>query len=482
MRAIHWFRRDLRLSDNSALAQALAENSEVIPVFILDPRLTEAKGQSEARLAFMYAALASLDQNLQQHGSRLIVRRGDPVHELRKLLQESQSQALYFNRDYTPFANKRDTAVTTELGSAGFTVKAFKDLVIFEQRELLTGANQPYTIYTPYKRRWLERLHGEPQPALELDYNNLKSEIVQHLHSLTIPSVPEKFADAWFQPVSEVAAQQHLKDWIGRLYDNSQKPGIGGYAKNRDLPGLDATSHLSPFLKFGLLSPRQCYRGASNARERAPQAATMEGCDAWIGELVWRDFYNQILWNFPYVAVEPFQKKFAKLSWSEEVAHFEAWCDGRTGYPIVDAGMRQLKQMHWMHNRVRMIVASFLTKDLLINWETGERYFWKMLVDGDQASNNGGWQWAASTGTDAQPFFRIFNPASQGQKFDPDGTYVKRYVPELANVPAKYIHEPHTMPLALQKQIGCIIGQDYPAPIVEHKAQREKALALYKVS
>ena len=481
MRAIHWFRRDLRLSDNAALSAALEANDEVLAVFVLDPRLTQAKNQSPARLAFLYAALANLDATLQAHGANLIIRQGEPLVELTKLLTESKAQGLYFNRDYTPYARKRDDEVVKELKAVSYTVELVKDLVLFEQTELLTGADAPYTVYTPYKRRWLERIQADPPLASTPDFSRLRVEDAAKIKSLPLPPAPVGFENAWWQPASETEAQHRLKNWLGRLQDSPQPPGIGTYAKNRNLPGLDATSHLSPFLRFGLLSPRQCYRGASNARERAPGGTAMEGCETWLGEIIWRDFYYQILWNFPHVAVEPFQKKFARLEWSIDKAHFAAWCDGRTGYPIVDAGMRQLKTQHWMHNRLRMIVASFLTKDLLINWQSGERYFWQMLVDGDQAANNGGWQWAASTGTDAQPYFRIFNPVSQGQKFDPDGTYIKKYVPELANVPPKYLHAPWTMPLALQQHVGCIIGQDYPAPIIDHAAQRTKALALYKV-
>jgi len=480
LRAIHWFRRDLRLNDNAALSEALAVNDEVLAVFVLDPHLVEAKNQSPARLAFMYAALVNLDIALQSHGARLIIRRGEPLAELTKLMAESESSSLYFNRDYTPYARKRDGEVASELRGAGYKVESVKDLVVFEQTELLTGADTPYTVYTPYKRRWLERIQAAPPIASTPDFSHLQVKGGAEIISLPMPQPPAGFENAWWQPASEAAAQHRLKNWLGRLQDFPQPPGIGTYAKHRNLPGLDATSHLSPFLRFGLLSPRQCYRGATNARERAPGSTAMEGCESWLGEIIWRDFYYQILWNFPHVAVEPFQKKFARLEWSIDKVHFAAWCEGQTGYPIVDAGMRQLKTQHWMHNRLRMIVASFLTKDLLINWQTGERYFWQMLVDGDQASNNGGWQWAASTGTDAQPYFRIFNPVSQGQKFDPDGTYIKKYVPELANVPPKYLHAPWTMPLALQQHVGCTIGQDYPAPIVEHAAQRAKALALYK--
>jgi deoxyribodipyrimidine photo-lyase len=486
-RAIHWFRRDLRLSDNAALTLALEEADEVIGLFILDPKLLDKPGVSQARVAFLYSSLAALAKKLEQRGGRLVIRRGMVVPELRRALKESGTSTLYFNRDYTTYARRRDEEVERELSEAGFNVKTAKDLVLFEQDELLTTTGNFYTVYTPYKRKWLERIGQQPprQREPKFEHLRLQSEEAKNLQSLPLPEVPEKIegiSESWFLPAGEEEGKRRLKEWAGVL-ENGKEPGarIEEYAANRDFPGANKTSRLSPFLRFGLISPSQCYRSAINARERTNRKEGREGADTWIGELIWRDFYYQILWNFPYVAKRAFNERYNELSWSENREHLTAWQEGRTGYPIVDAGMRQLNQSAWMHNRVRMITASFLTKDLLLNWQFGEIYFWQRLVDGDQPSNNGGWQWSASTGTDAQPYFRIFNPVSQSEKFDPTGTYIRRYIPELAHVPDKYIHAPWTMPASEQSKAGCIIGKDYPAPVVKHDEARLKALEMYKV-
>ncbi|HEX2914180.1 MAG TPA: deoxyribodipyrimidine photo-lyase [Chloroflexia bacterium] len=487
-KVIHWFRRDLRLLDNTALTNATDKGQEVICLFILDPGLIEAPEVCKARLAFMYSALAELARKLEDRGGRLIIRRGEPLSELRKILKESGAKALYFNRDYTSYARHRDSQVEETLTQEGWEVNSYKDLVIFEKEELLTGNGAPYTVYTPYKKRWLSQVAELIPAKMEPRWTSLKIEdaTVNGLESLPLPQVSPEFEKAFFMPAGEDEGRKRLAAFAGALAHHKQKDGashppIEEYATRRDFPAENGTSKLSAFLRFGTISPRQCYRAAINARERAEKVAQKDGCDSWIGELIWRDFYYQIMWNFPYVAKQSFQARYSQLKWSDNQEHFKAWQAGRTGYPIVDAAMRQLNNMHWMHNRLRMITASFLTKDLLLDWRLGERYFWQKLVDGDQPSNNGGWQWSASTGTDAQPYFRIFNPVSQSQKFDPTGAFIRKWVPELAKVPDKYIHEPHTMPRALQEHLGVVIGRDYPAPIVDHKTAREKALLAYKI-
>lgn len=484
---IHWFRRDLRLLDNTALAQASTDAEQVICLFILDPKLTDVPKVCEARLAFMYSSLTELATKLEKKGGRLIIRRGEPVSELRRALQETKAAALYFNRDYTSYARRRDTEVETQLTDEGFKVQSFKDLVVFEKDELLSGSNTPYTVYTPYKKRWLAAVSSLSPDRLEPKWASLalESTELRSLASLEVPAPLPGFEDAFFMPAGEDTGRKRLAAFAGALSgkadpDGEYEPPIESYAERRDLPAQEGTSRLSAFLRFGAISPRQCYRAALNARERAGRVAQRDGCDSWIGELIWRDFYYQIMWNFPQVARESFQARYAQLQWADNEEHFEAWCNGQTGFPIVDAGMRQMNKINWMHNRLRMITASFLTKDLLLDWRLGERYFWQKLVDGDQPSNNGGWQWSASTGTDAQPYFRIFNPTSQGQKFDPTGAFVRQWVPELAKVPDKYIHAPETMPRSLQEHLGVIIGRDYPAPIVDHKEAREAALKAYK--
>jgi deoxyribodipyrimidine photo-lyase len=271
----------------------------------------------------------------------------------------------------------------------------------------------------------------------------------------------------------EATAQQLLSTFTAQR--------INDYGDGRNLLAQTGTSMLSPYLRFGIISPQECARAAITAQRLAPPTAARSGAEVWLSELAWRDFYQQILYHFPHVANYAFRPMYDDLAWDNNPDYFAAWCQGMTGYPIVDAAMRQLSSTGWMHNRARMIVASFLTKDLLIDWRWGERYFMQQLIDGDTAANNGGWQWSAGTGTDAQPYFRIFNPISQGETFDPDGTYVKRYIPELANIPTKYIHAPWLMPPMLMHEVRCLIGHDYPAPIVDHATQRVKALAMYKL-
>jgi deoxyribodipyrimidine photo-lyase len=483
--AIHWFRRDLRLLDNTALSLATREMDEVIGLFVLDPQLLESKDTAPVRVAFLYTALRALAKSLEDKGGRLIVRRGDYATEISKLVRETGADAVYFNRDYTSYARRRDDEVTTALEKIGCTVVTAKDLVIIEKDELLTGNGNPYTVYTPFKRRWLAIIGENPPTKSDPRTESLKLSRAElkKLDSLPIPEPPGDFDDAFFQPATEDGGRKKLAHWAGQLSKTEHHPPIEEYAANRNFPALEqSTSRLSSHLRMGTISPAMCYRAAVNAREYASTTRQKDGCDAWIGELIWRDFYYQIMWNFPYVAKGAFQKKFDALKWetSRDKELLEAWCAGQTGYPIVDAAMRQMNNMHWMHNRLRMIVASFMTKDLLLNWQLGELYFKQKLVDYDQPSNNGGWQWAASTGTDAQPYFRIFNPASQSQKFDAKGDFIRHWLPELARVPDKYIHEPHLMPVSMQQHLGVIIGKNYPTPIVDHKIQRDKALAMYK--
>ncbi len=484
--AIHWFRRDLRLLDNTALTKATENADQVIGLFILDPDLTEGPAVNQARLAFLYSSLKNLAENLQKRGGRLLLRRGEPLAELGRVIQELKAEALYFNSDYTSYARRRDEEIETELKQIGCAVHPYKDLVVFEKAELLSGSNTPYTVFTPYKKRWLAQLREDHPVRLEPKWSSLKLEhpMAREVAGLEIPSPPAGFEEAFFMPGGEDGGRKRLAAFAGALGGNGDakkaQPPITEYAARRDFPGQPGTSQLSVFLRFGAVSPRQCYRAAVNARDQAERVAQKDGCDSWIGELIWRDFYYQILWNFPYVAHQAFQTKYKDLEWDDSPENFAAWCEGRTGFPIVDAGMRQLNTINWMHNRLRMITASFFTKDLLLNWRQGERYFRDKLVDYDPAANNGGWQWSASTGTDAQPYFRIFNPTSQSQRFDPTGAYIRQWIPELAKVPDKFIHAPQIMPRSLQEHLGVIIGKDYPAPIVDHQAAREKALRVYK--
>ncbi|MDW8451290.1 MAG: deoxyribodipyrimidine photo-lyase [Anaerolineae bacterium] len=495
MPIIHWFRRDLRIADNTALNAGVRDGGgAVVPVFVLDDKLLKGRDIAPVRVQFMLESLRALDEGLRQRGAQLVVLRGDPAAELVRLAQATGADAVYFNRDYTPAARRRDKRVTQALQSAGVRVESFKDLVIFEEDELLTTAGQPYTVFTPYKKAWLSRITpiapeiGDwklaPLPNLQSLISNLQS-LVPHLPSATDLG----FTNTQDGPKGgEPEAMRLLK----RFRDSG---ALKAYSTQRDFPGIEGTSRLSPHLRFGTISPRQCYAAAVSTlsyafpakRSFSPAAsdAKKEGADAWISELIWREFYMQILYHFPHANHANFNRAYDAVRWGSGDAaldeeRFAAWCEGRTGYPIVDAAMRQLNQTGWMHNRTRMIVASFLTKDLLLDWRLGESYFMRKLADGDPASNNGGWQWAASTGTDAQPYFRIFNPKLQSERFDPDGAYIKRWVPELARVPVEYIHEPAAMPPLVQAQAGCIIGRDYPAPIVDHAEQKEEILRRFR--
>ncbi len=489
MPIIHWFRRDLRLADNTALNAAIRDSSgAVIPTFVLDDALLKGRDVAPVRVQFMLDSLRALDDALRRLGSRLIVLRGDPAAELYRLAQMTGAEAVYFNRDYTPAARRRDRRVSEALRADGVRVESFKDLVIFEEDELLTASGQPYTVFTPYKKAWLSKLPTARSAPEALD---------ARLGGWAIPDFPSLLPsarDLGFT-VTQDGPRGGEPEAMRLLMQFKDSGALQVYSTRRDFPGIEGTSRLSPHLRFGTISPRQCYAVAVSAlsypfpaRHSFSPAASdekKEGADAWISELIWREFYMQILYHFPHVNHANFNRACDAVCWgSGEAAldevRFAAWCEGRTGYPIVDAAMRQLNQEAWMHNRTRMIVASFLTKDLLLDWRLGESYFMRKLADGDPAANNGGWQWAASTGTDAQPYFRIFNPKLQSTRFDPDGAYIKRWVPELAHVPVEYIHEPAAMPPLVQAQAGCIIGRDYPAPIVDHATQKEEILRRFK--
>lgn len=436
-----WLRRDLRLFDHPALCAA-AEEGAVIPVFILDPALLEGRWPSPNRVHFMLESVKALSVQLQELGSRLVIRRGRPAEVLARLQAESGAGRIHYQRDYGPYARRRDGAV----GGC-----AHPGQLIQEPESVLTGAGQPYSVFTPYRRRWEQLTRREV------------------LGAPTRLASPDRWPASDPLPPSEPLSQllEAGETSARRRLELFALGGVADYATRRDLPGCPGTSRLSQDLRWGLLSPLEV-------------AERCAASDTYISELCWRDFYYHILWHHPRVTRQAFRQALDQVAWEPAGEHLDAWKEGRTGYPIVDAAMRELKATGWMHNRARMIVASFLTKDLLIDWREGERHFMEYLVDGDLAANNGGWQWAASTGTDPQPYFRIFNPVLQGQKFDPDGEYVREWVSELARVPKKFVHEPHKMPPGLQEMVGCRIGQEYPAPIVDHAQARDLALRAYE--
>jgi deoxyribodipyrimidine photo-lyase len=389
------------------------------------------------------------------------LREGKPETELPRLLRETGADAIYFHRDYTPYARQRDERVVRPLNAIGARVEIFDDNYLATPEQILKDDGTPYTVYTRFRMRFEERYSTPARYSTRGHFNAPRG-----IASLDLPRLTPT-RNPLFARGGEREGKKLAREFMRRA------DGLSRYRDTRESMALDATSHLSPHLHFGTVSVRELYRAARKA-EAGKQGKT------WLDELVWREFYMQVLWHFPHAARGAFRREYDKIVWENDAEKFAAWCVGRTGYPVVDAAMRQLNATGWMHNRARMIVASFLTKDLLIDWRWGEKYFLQNLIDGDIASNNGGWQWSAGTGTDAQPFFRILNPILQGVKFDPRGEYVKRWVPELARVPEKYIHTPWQMPREIALAARVEIGKDYPAPIVDHAIQRENALRIYK--
>jgi deoxyribodipyrimidine photo-lyase len=462
-RALHWFRNDLRLRDNRALAQAAREADALLPVFVLDERILRSPRTGAPRVRFLLDCLARLARELAARGLPLLLRRGDPAVVIPQLLREARADLLSFNRDTTPYATRRDGAVAREVARLGVRVLAPKDRVIFESREVLTQAGEPFSVFTPFRRAWQRRLleHPEapgPPPRLPAAIPGLRGERLPPARAL---GFGEDGAD--LPTGGEAAARRRLERFL--------EAAVADYERDRDRPALDGTSRLSPYLRFGAISARECFHAAAEAS--AADARLARGAARWQEELIWREFYAAILEAHPRVAGKSYRRAYDCIRWSRDEARFAAWCEGRTGYPIVDAGMRQLAQTGWMHNRVRMLAASFLVKDLWIDWRRGERFFFQRLVDGDPASNNGGWQWSASTGTDAAPWFRIFNPVVQGRRFDPDGVYLRRFLPELRAVPDEWVHEPWRAPAP---------RAGYPPPIVRHEQQRRLALSRYRAA
>ncbi len=459
--AIWWIRRDLRLSDNQALAAALSHADVIIPVFILDPKLITSLQASQNREGFLYDGLRDLDSDLRRRGSTLIVRKGNPLEELNLLYQESGAVRIFAEANVSPYARQRDGLVSSVL-----PLTLTSGLTVHSPETLLKPNSTPYTVFTPFSRKWHSNAFpGKPIPAPE------KLASIPHLASLELPASPRSTYTSVLQ-AGEAEAQKRLDTFIDSHIDH--------YAETRDRVDLDGTSRLSPYVRFGMLSARQVAWAAREASARARDSANRQGAETWLNELIWREFYAYILYYYPQVVRSAFRPELRQIQWREDKTEFSAWAEGRTGYPMVDAAMRQLNTSGWMHNRARMITASFLVKDLLIDWRRGERYFMQHLLDGDPASNTGGWQWVAGTGTDAAPYFRIFNPVLQGKKFDPQGAYIRRWVTELSAVPDGYIHTPWAMPADVQSQTGCRIGKNYPAPIVDHATARQRTLEIYR--
>nr|WP_294936378.1 deoxyribodipyrimidine photo-lyase [uncultured Flavobacterium sp.] len=424
---VFWFRRDLRLDDNTALFHALNSDEEVMPIFIFDETILSQLESDDPRVTFIHKQLASINEELQKKGKSLAIFHGNPLDVFRKLISENEIKEVYTNHDYEPSARKRDKEINTLLKEKNIAFKTCKDQLVFEKNEVTKDDGKPYVVFTPYSRKWKENLSKIKLP-------NYKSEDL--IANFAVHSYPFlSLKDIGFE-ASEIKPMP---------YNISEKL-LSHYEETRNFPAIEGTSMLSVYLRFGTISIRKLVREAKEIKN-----------ETFLNELIWREFFMQILWHFPHTANRSFREKYDNIQWSNDEELFQKWCEGKTGYPFVDAGMRELNATGHMHNRVRMIVASFLCKHLLIDWRWGEAYFAHKLLDYEQSSNVGNWQWAAGSGVDAAPYFRIFNPTEQIKKFDKDLTYIKKWVPELETTA-------------------------YPKPIVEHKEAREKCLQVYKAA
>jgi len=486
--ALVWLRRDLRCHDHAALYHALKNARKVWCVFVFDTDILDALPRHDRRVAFIRESLVELDGALRVLASQagapepasvgLIVRHGPARRELPKVASQLGVQAVYAAHDDDPYALARDAQVRGALSDIGAALFTVKDHVVFERNEVLTGNDTPYGVFTPYKNAWLKKLEPfylKPYPV-EAHAAHLAAipGAVCPPDQARVPSLP----DLGFESMAELKVPTGATGGRALLDDFLQR--IDRYDETRNFPSVKGPSYLSTHLRFGTVSIREL---AALAWSRAQQGSS--GAQGWLSELIWRDFYHQVLFHHPHVIGHAYKREYDRIKWAhgkQADAHFAAWCEGRTGYPLVDAAQRQLNDTGYMHNRLRMVTASFLIKDLGLDWRRGEAYFAEKLLDFDLAANNGGWQWAASSGCDAQPYFRIFNPINQSEKFDPQGKFIRRYVPELASLPDKALHAPWlARPADLASVDDVVIGRDYPRPIVQHDEARAETLARYAV-
>jgi deoxyribodipyrimidine photo-lyase len=471
-RGIVWLRRDLRLDDHAALAAAAERCERVTCAFVLDPVLLRGDRMGAPIVQFFFDSLGDLREQLRALGSDLALLEGDFARELIALAQRTGARALFYNEDTDPAMRARDATVTQALESAGLAVTACSDLVYAAAHDVLQDKGKFYTVYTPYRRKWDALAAARPQPPIP-SLKRARTRLTPAAQIGTTCNVPRPedygyTSSAAFPRGGSVEAHALLRAFSA--------DAIGAYADARNIPAIDGTSRLSPHLRAGTIGIRTCVAAATAARDRS---RSVTGAQTWIGELTWRDFYHQLLVHVPRIATEPFVEAANAIAYRDDDAGWTAWTNGTTGYPIVDAAMVQLNTTGWMHNRLRMIVASFLTKHLLIDYHRGERYFETHLADADLAANNGGWQWSASTGTDAAPYFRVFNPTLQGKTYDPDGTFVRAMLPALAKLPARYVHEPWAIPPLIAAEGGFVLCRDYPEPIVDHALARTRAISAY---
>ena len=467
---IVWFRQDLRLTDHAALKAAVDRGVPIIPVYLLS---NEEEGEWNAGGAtrwWLHQSLQSLSSSLENLGSRLILREGPALAELELLLEQTGADVVYWSRRYEPEIIARDQQIKQELRSAGYQANSFNGSLLKEPWEVETKSGAPYQVFSPYWKRIVEADEfNEPLPApqsIPTPEQFPESDLLEDWG--LEPTIPWAEQMRSFWNVGEQAALDQLQRFL--------KQGLAEYNEERNRPDHVGTSFLSPYLHFGEISPRTILYEVNQWQGRKPQVKNQSDADVFLSEVGWREFAYHLLYHFPQTTHKPLREKFDDFEWEDSTKQLKLWQQGQTGFPIVDAGMRQLWAIGWMHNRVRMIVASFLTKDLFIHWKQGADWFWKTLVDADLANNTLGWQWTAGCGADAAPYFRIFNPVSQGERYDPEGSYIREWIPELSNLETKYIHKPWEAPESALKQAGIQLGKDYPLPIVDHSEQRKIAL------
>ncbi|MEB3160041.1 MAG: FAD-binding domain-containing protein [Synechocystis sp.] len=465
-----WHRRDLRLCDHAALGQARKKTAKIVGVFCLDRNILTAPDIAPARVAYLLGCLTALQGHYQKLGSQLLIFQGDPVDLIPRLAQTLQAKTVTWTLDTEPYAQRRDMKVAQALRDAGVAVATEWDQLLHHPGEVLTKTGHPYTVYGPFWKNWSQlpkaAIVDTPPNLLGLDSTEL--ERLQRLNPIAVPTLQD-LGLSWDRPLplepGETPAQAQLAWFVDQA--------LGNYQHDRNFPAVAGTSQLSAALKFGVISVRTLWQATVTAMEHSRSDEERESIQTWQQELAWREFYQHCLYSFPELANGPYREPFTQFPWEDNEAHFQAWCEGKTGYPIIDAAMRQLNQTGWMHNRCRMIVASFLTKDLILNWQRGELYFMQTLYDGDLAANNGGWQWSASSGMDPKPL-RIFNPYTQAQKFDPDGDYIRTWLPELASFDTGDLLTGKLTPMERR-------SVNYPDPMVDHGVQQQEFKRRYQL-
>lgn len=473
---LFWHRRDLRIYDNIGLAAARQKSQKVVGIFCLDPNILERDDVAPARVAYMIGSLHSLGQRYAKAGSQLLILHANPTQAIPALAAALSAKAVFWNWDVEPYSKERDRSITTALKEKGIEVHNHWDQLLHSPEEIRTGSQQPYTVYTPFWRNWSTKPKAAPIELLNNaeGLTQKEQETADKNGIVNLPTAKD-LGFAWDNELvtapGEAAAQEKLEEFsVGGA--RRRHRAIYNYQQQRNFPASPGTSELSAALKFGVIGVRTVWAATLAALENSRSDEAQASIQVWQQELAWREFYQHAMYNFPELADGPYREAFKDFPWDNNEQLFQAWCEGRTGYPIVDAAMRQLNEVAWMHNRCRMIVASFLTKDLLINWQLGEKYFMQKLYDGDLSANNGGWQWSASSGMDPKPL-RIFNPASQAKKFDPEGEYIRKWLPELRSVDTEFLIMGNIPPTERD-------ALDYPAPIVDHKTQQRQFKERYQ--